>query len=81
MSFCEEVDCSADVACPEFANDVGHGNRSIVAQVSNVSFFVEEGGDALHPVGWCVLCFPEELKESEGEGVEVIRGPFDSLIC
>ena len=80
VSFCEEVDCSADVSCPEFAKGIGHSNRSVVTQVSNVSLLVEQSGDTLHPVGGCVFCFPEELKEGEGEGVEVFRGPCDSLI-
>lgn len=50
VPFCEEIDCSADVSCPEFAKGVGHCNRSVVTQVSNVSFLVEEGGDTLHPM-------------------------------
>ena len=80
VPFCEEVDCSADVSCPELAKGIGHCNRSVVTQVGDVPFLVEEGGGTLHPVGGSVLGFPEELEESEGEGVKVFWCPLESFI-
>ena len=63
VALCKEGGGVGDVTCPNLAQGVRHGDRTVVAKVSGVSLLVDKRSNALHP-GWgSVACEPEVLEQ------------------